>query len=329
MKRIGIAVALFASTFAIHAQLPFEAVVSGYNSLCGAVPVPDMPVVQWFNPDRTDFGFGQEFAVASGDGLRVFALKSGADLRVVQLQPDGSETPFFTLAGYEATGITQAADGRLFVSAQQGASGFLIVISPAGTLQSIHSMTPVVRSGLFSILATIAVGPDGCTIYYANATGVARTNGCTGAALPQYVTLGGTIRDIYPLANGNVLVAADGNVHLFDPAGALLRTIALTAYGYSAAMAAGQVALSAGGTVLWIAAVSECSFDVDPDDSNELLRVAFSDGRELSRDGLAVNFPAGLVIGPAAATAIPTASEWGLLLAAIAIAAAGAIALRR
>ena len=326
MRRLGLAVALFAIAFVARAQQPFEAVVSGYSSLCNAVPVPDFGVVQWFNPDRTDFGFSDPFAIAY-DGLRVFGLQDfGTDLRILQLLPDGTEHLFVTIAGYEPTGITAAINGRVFVTAQQSGSDFLLVISPAGVLEATYPLTPVV---LNPPRATIAVGSDGCTIYYANATGIARINGCTGAALPQYVTLGGTIRDIFPLANGNVLVAADGNVLLFDAAGTLLRTIPLISYGYSPAMVVGQVALNAEGTILWIAAASECSFDTAPGDSNELLRVAFSDGRELSREGLALNYPPGLVIGPAAATAIPTVGEWGLLLVTIAIAAAGALALRR
>jgi hypothetical protein len=303
------------------AQQPFEAVVSGFDAICGAITAPDLPVVQWFTPDRTDFGLLDPFAVASGDGLRVLGLASTVPgMRIVRLEPDGSETPFFASNLYSPRSITQASNGRVFVGAVQGPAPVLLVISSTGVLETVYSVP--------SEMSVLAVGPDGCTLYYANALGVGRFNGCTGVPMTPYVTTlplpSTTVRDIYPLPDGNVLIAVNDRVELRDPSGAVIRTILLSTYGYGPDVVAGQVAASADLSALWIVATSEC----EADEVSDLLRIAMADGRELSRRSLMASIVTGLIIGTAGAVAVPTATDIGLLLIGMIIAGAGVLVLR-
>lgn len=303
------------------AQQPFEAVVSGYIGICGAITAPDEPVIQWFTPDRTDLGLLEPFAVASGDGLRVLGLASSIPgLRVVRLEPDGTETPFFASNLYTPRSIAQASNGRVFVGAFQGPAPVLLVISSTGVLETVYPVP--------SEMSVLAVGPDGCTLYYANALGIGRFNGCTGLPMTPYVTTlpqpAFTVRDIYPLPDGNVLVAVNDRVELRDPSGAVIRTILLSTYGYGPTVVAGQVAASADLSALWIVATSECSSD----EISDLLRIAMSDGRELSRRPLTASLVTGLIVGTAGAVAVPTATDLGLLLIGMMIAGVGVFVLR-
>lgn len=305
-----------------QAQQSFEAVFSGYLRPCITITAPDYAAVQWFNPDRTDISVTGPFAVASADGRRVFGVSDplpGIAFQVSEIFPNGGQTPFFTLAGYEAGSITQAADGRLFVAARLGVgpAWFLVVISAAGAQEAIH---PIPTPGEVGI---IAVGSDGCTIFYTQEGVIQRMNGCTGAALTPFAAVAAS--DVYPLPNGQVLVGRDDQVVVYSAAGAVLRTIGLGSYGFAPGSEVIQVALGPDQQTLWIAAIPGC--DLEGEVPGQLLRVSFATGAELAREPLAeVRLGTGLVIG-LNAVAVPLAGTTVLLFFALTLAGAAVFVL--
>jgi hypothetical protein len=230
-------------------------------------------------------------------------------LTIVEIRPDGTQVPFYTGPQSGGLGMAVAASGTVFVSTG-GVTPQLVRISPEGVLEATYP---------FSGSNHLAVAPDGCTILYSFGMSlIRRINGCTGAVLPDFAP-SEWIHDIEVLPDGQVLVATDSFVRLYTAAGALVRTVAsLAAYGLND-NTADAVAVRDG--VLAIAAVDGCQAD-----ESVLLRVDFSDGTELSREGLQLTTARGLVLG-ASVPGVPTLGEMALALLAFALAAAGALAL--
>jgi hypothetical protein len=154
------------------------------------------------------------------------------------------------------------------------------VISPAGVLEASYPMPEA------SVDTSLAVGDDGCTVYYFTYDRMRRMNGCTGAVLPDFLIppSPSNIFDVDPLPNGQVLVAIDDRVDLFDAAGTFVRTVAsLSSYGLEG-WTVGQVIADASLSQVWLTK-SGC------DAEGELLRVSFANGAELSRLQLNINTP--------------------------------------
>lgn len=296
---------------AAMAQQNFDAVVSGVDVFGGCFILPySESVVQWVNPLRVEYGDVE--MVASADGRRVLALMRANPLRIVEIRPDGSQLPFFNGQADTPSGVsmTIASNGRVFVSTAS-VTTVLARISAAGVLEATYPLPG----------SNIAVGPDGCTIYYFTSNGIIRRmNGCTGAALPDFATPAGAVEDIEVLPSGQVLVSAGTQVSLYDTTGALVRVVAdLNSYGLTDRYA---TAIAERGGVLFIAAVDPCdaAFSV-------LLRVGLADGSEISREELFMTNANAIVIN-AAALAIPTLGEVAFALLVFALAAAGALMLK-
>jgi hypothetical protein len=313
LKKLLLVVMLVLPTIA-KAQTPFEAAVAGTEFLC-AVGTPFVTqAAQWFNPD---FRANGPFAIASGDGLRVVGLsRQGGGFRVERYPAPWAPATIFTNTTHFPVDMTQAPGGRIFVTAIDGPDAALFVLSSAGALEATHPLAEAPR---------IAAGPDGCTLYtwddFAGGT-IGRVNGCTGAALAPFATFSETIRDVFPIGDGSALVVAGQSVHVVNEAGVPVPTLDLTDYGVTDDDESIQIALSAD-RVLYVA-VSGCL------NGARLIRIAFDTSVELSRRE---NFGAyqtinSLVVGPASVAGVPALDTMGLLLATIALAAAGWFVLR-
>jgi hypothetical protein len=318
IRRLPIAVVLLVASAALGQQ-PFEAVASG-TQISGCLIVPTVrPLVQWFRPDRIDdSAFPGVAAIASGDRQRVLALLVSTPLRVVELRSDGTRTPFYTGGpGTSADVIAVAATGRVFAMSE----ATLTVLSPAGALEATHAVPNLGVNAL-------AVAPDGCTLYYQSGydPAIKRVNGCTGAALPDFGAAIDAVYDMHVLRNGQLLVAVDRLVWLYDTNGASLRPVAfLPTYGLGA-FRAQQIATGDRDEVLWIAATTLCDDDQVP---SHLLRVSLADGKLLSARPLDLDTASGLVIGTIDFPAdVPAAGTAGLLALTMTI-AAGAVRVLR
>jgi len=302
-----VAVVLAAPTS--EAQQPFGAVVSGGDASAGCYIIPIVQeVVQWYDLDRTDYD-DDVMMIGSADGRRVLALLFGDPMRIVEIRPDGSQVPFYSGSPGLGGSMAVASNGTVFVAAG-GPAPSLARISPAGTLEATYPLTT----------DNIAVGPDGCTIFYRTGlSDIGRINGCTGAALPDFAALT-WINDVEVLSDGQVLVSSESQVALYDASGAFVRIVAdLSSYGLGDR---GADAITVRGGVLYLAAVDGCSTA-----NSLLLRIAFSDGTEISRTPLDMTYATAIVVGAAGVT-IPTLGEVALALLAFALAAGGALALK-
>ena len=339
MRRIGFVVALLAIAFATRGQQPqpFQAVVAGRFSFCGFANIPDPPLIQWFEPDVTYAPWQYPFAAASADGRIVYGLfqSSSTQLQIVVARPDGTQTIVGSINNNVPRGnLTQAPNGRFFFAAAPYAPPFdyptvIVVMSTAGVVEAIHLLNDAVHPAQIGV--RIAIGPDGCTLYYANATGVGRFDACTGTPMAQFLSLNGTIRDVFPAAGGDVLVAIDRRVDWYNSGGTLLRSVSLDSYGIGPEYRASQVALNTDHSEVWFTTTRECEQETFEEDQAppELLRISTSTGAAVTRRRIALQYPNSLIIGTAHFPYAPTASTAGLLAIAIAIAAAGLIALRR
>lgn len=290
------------------AQQAFDVVVSGGDASGGCFILPiSQSVVQWYDPDRID---NDDVSwIASADGRRVLAVLPGSPLRIVEIRPDGTQVPFYSGAPAFGMSMAIASNGTVFV-AVGGVSPALVRISPAGTLEATYPLTT----------DNIAVGPDGCTIYYRTGAGdIGRINGCTGAALPDFAALT-WISDLEVLSDGQVLVSWGSQVDLYDASGAFVRVVAdLSAYGLSDHE---TDAIAVHGGVLFVAALDRCAAS-----NSLLLRVALSDGSEILRAPLEMTSASAIVVN-AAALAIPTLGEVAFALLVLALAAGGAFVLK-
>jgi len=271
---------------------------------------PDHAVaVQWYTPNLIEYE--NVVAIASGDGRRVFALVSGAPVEIVEIRPDGSEIPFYQGSpGSAAISMAIASDGHMFL-ANGGPTSALMRISPAGVLEGSYPLTS----------DNIAVGADGCTIYYRTGSNdIRRINGCTGAALPDFANGLLWINDFLELPDGQVLVASGDQVNLYDATGMFVRTVAsLASYGLENRDAH---AITVRNGVLFIAATDWCVVE-----DSVLLAIALSNGDELSRRPLAMT-SARAIVAAANGPTIPTLSEMALALLAFVLAAGGALVLK-
>jgi hypothetical protein len=291
----------------VQAQQSFEVVVSGWDigDACHITPI-STPVVQWHNPNALN---SDDVVSIATDGRRVYGLINGTPLRVVELRPDGSQIPFYTGTPF-GKDIAAASDGRVFVS-RGGAPNTLLRISASGVLEATY---PVSASD-------IEVGSDGCTIYYVGPSSsmvIHRMNGCTGAALPDFATTP-YVYDFEVLPDGQVLVASETEVRLYDASGSFVRVVGdLDSYGLG-----GNIAdeIAARGGIVYIAAPNWCDAA-----SSVLLRIALSDGAELARTSLRMNSADSIALAASGPT-IPTLSEMALALLAFVLAAGGAFML--
>lgn len=306
--RVSLLLLLLAVAPFAEAQQKFDAVVAGHDIAGGCFIVPfSHDLVQWYQPNAV---YAREVVtIGSADGRRVLALMYGNPLTIVEIRPDGTQVPFYTGLQPGGVGMAVAANGTVFVSVS-GMTPELVRISPAGALEASYP---------FPGSNHLAVAPDGCTVLYSSGPSlIRRINGCTGAALPDFAAVD-FINDIEMLPDGQVLVASESFVRLYTAAGVLVRTVAsLAAYGLDEHT---TDAVAVRGGVLVIAAVHFCTAA-----ESALLRVDFSDGTELAREGLQLTTARGLVLG-ASVPGVPTLGEMTLALLAFALAAAGALAL--
>lgn len=302
MKRCLLLLLLAATS--VQAQQPFEAAVSG-DSVHGCYILPvSFSGVEWIDPDRletpTDIAM-----IASRDGQTVYAVLKGPGARIVKVEADGTRTPFFQDPASSAWALDVGPDGRLFVAMFIAGTYQLGVISPAGVFETSYPMPGA------SYSTSLAVADDGCTVYYFGYSGMRRINGCTGAVLSDFlIPPPGTssVRDVDPLPNGQVLVAIDDRVDLYDAAGTLIRTVAsLPSYGLTLPEV-GQVIADNHGSQVWLTA-SGC------DSQGQLLRVSFSTGAELSRREIELNTPTALILGAARTNDLPIGNGALLILA--------------
>jgi hypothetical protein len=288
------------------AQQPFDIVLSGAlaPAVCRITPIVT-PAVEWIGPGRVDAQDVQQ--IASADGRRVFGIKE--DTRIFVLTPDGEEQLFFAgIPGQLGLGLAVASSGRVFARMRSGLATSLAVISPTGVLENTYPVPEF----------DFAADPDGCTLFFSKENGVGRMNGCTGAPLPDLIAMP-DVREIVALADGQVLVATWSSVVLVSASGSIVRTVAtLDTYGLGDKFV-GQIA--ARGDSLWIAVPDLCA------NQTMLLQVSLTDGAELSRREVELDFVNAIVIGAISAP-IPTVSEWALLALAAALAAGGAVVLR-
>lgn len=311
-------VAIVAIPGLVSAQtFPFEAVVAGSSNPCGGITTPiPFDFTEWFlQPGESIVWRGPSFAVASGDGRTVLGLRTSGltGLQVVKLDEPFISTVFYENSDYRPTALAQASNGRVFVVGSQGAVQTLLVISATGVLEATYPIASAYQ---------LAVGPDGCTLYFGNQ----RMNGCTGAPMTPFTSLATPIHDVYPLPDGTALVAAGSSVHLVNAAGTVIRTIPLSAYGFGPARFAAQVALRTDGT-LYVVVQQDC--EQPGGDLAVLLRIAFDSGVELFREEVEHEGPiSSLVLGTATPIAVPAASDIGLLLIGMVIAGAGVLVLR-
>ncbi|HEV7764936.1 MAG TPA: hypothetical protein VGQ76_08050 [Thermoanaerobaculia bacterium] len=301
----------------VWAQQPrFEAVVAG-QSVFGCMILPlSTPTVDWFTPDAHSIEPQPNSIrdLASSPGRPVYAVAGG---KIFTIQPDGTRALFFDSAT-SLQAVTVASNGRIFARA----ATTLSVISSAGVLEATHALP--------SALGMIAVANDSCTIYYDTfGPQIGRINGCTGVVLPDFPPMLSSFMDLHPLPNGNVLIATDSAIVLYDVSGSVIRTIATTAdYSLSDVYSFQQVAASPDSQTLYIAAMNWCGDTPGP--SSLLLTALMEDGSEQSRREMPnTNAALALVVGSASFAGVPTTSETALLILALVLAFGGAFILKR
>lgn len=317
MRNLLIAL-LFLPLAAAAQDQPFEAVVSGHQTFgCLIIPIIDSRI-QWFTPDRVESSptIGP---IATGDHERVFAIiqQNPPSVRVMQVEPDGTRTPFFEgLPGAFASAIAVAPSGRVVVT--YGSPVNVAVISAGGALEATYALPGALQ------FPAIAIGPDNCTLYYTKAGSVGRFDVCTGTALPDFIA--GSFLDIEALPNGQVLLSSGDQVFLYDAGATLIREVAeLSDYGFANEVLAEQIALDPEGVTLYVTANAGC--DAEP---NRLLTISFAAGELLSNRQLEINRPSSLVVGTLEGLSdVPAAGTAALGFLAITLAFAAIWLLRR
>jgi hypothetical protein len=243
----------------------------------------------------------------------VFAL---ADSNVVTLQPDGTRSVF--IAGVSGDSLAIAPTGRAFV----GGGSQVAVYSPSGVSEGSHALPGRALSS-----AVLAVGADGTTVYYEKPASIGRIDGITGEVLTDFAPMDSYVHDIFPLPNGQLLVARQFLVVLHDVNGAVVRTVAdLRSYGFDPddLFGAHQIATTPDGQNLWIAAMPECGSGAT------LLKVSLATGAKRSRRSVEeISSANGLVVGNAVTADLPLASPPTFLALALVLACTGALLLRR
>lgn len=302
---------LLVPALAAQQEVRFEAVMTG-RAVFGCMILPiTYSVVQWVSPNQSQTGLTNDVrSVTSASGLPVYALRDGD---IVTIEPNGTHT--LILAG-SFHALTVTPGGRFF--ALSGSN--LSVITSAGVVEATYPLPGLSAPDL------IAVASDECTIYYRRGSAIGRFNGCTGAALSDFMAIDPwDLFDIYPLPNGQVLVAKGLTVDLHDASGTLIRTVAsVVDYGFEALVYVPyQIATTPDGQVLWMAILQGC------EEMGSLVRVDMRDGRELSRVDAEMSTANGLVIGNATTAGIPTTSNVALLALTIALAFSALFLLRR
>lgn len=318
--RLGPLLLLLFVTLGTQAQQPFRAALSGRDTRgCSIIPI-SFRHLEWF-PTRVEFATNVAYIAADGND-RVFGLLLGppaSGLRIVRVQPDGTQTPFYQDLDAIALSFAVTRDGRVYVPLRTGGSFFLAVISPAGVLEATHPL-PITEHPY-----STAVAYDGCTVFFTDfgSTTISRFNACTGTPLSNLV-VAAPVQDVEPLANGQILLAQNQNANLYDANGVFIRTAAsLPTYGYfvHGEEFIGQLAVDSSMADLWLT-VSGC------DITGELLRVQFNSGSEMSRADISLNEPNALVLSSVnAATSDVPLSPNALLLLAVALAAVAVLRL--
>jgi hypothetical protein len=315
--RLWIAIALL-TTFApaVYPAQPFHVAMSGYQTgFCGIQPgvIVNGPVYWLGGPDRFRGDLDPEIdKIASADGQRVLGLERTytSETRLLELSPDGSSRVFFDgLKGYGRFSFAVAKSGHVFVAiADQLNRSSIAVIAPGGTLEAIYPL---------QVGGELAVANDGCTVLFAKPGGIGRVNACTGAALADYLATTDDIFDIQVVPDGDVLVAANHSVALYDASGAFVRQVVNLRDSYPQ-----EIAIGPGDQTLWIATGDSCS-------DAELLRVSTINGQEISRRFIGnFNNVTGLVIGAAVPASVPTLQPFALALIAAGLAVFGALVIR-
>lgn len=269
----------------------------------------------WINPDVIQPN-GPVF-LASAGGSEVFGV-SGR--RIMGVTLNGVETLFELPARQFGTAMAVSSSGSIFVATLQPGTSRLVVVSTAGTLMATH-LLPASTPVLSMVLAS-----DGCTLFYAHGTAIRRIDGCTGTPLADFAVAPDRVTDLFPIAGGDLLVAAGKDVLLYDSSGALVRVVAtISTYVNDDEYFPGQIALADDGETLWMTGDSYCYSGTRR--PAPLLRIALATGEELWRRELTTNLNFSLILGTPAAV-IPTAHPIVLALIALLLGVAGLVALR-
>lgn len=298
-----------------QAQQPFRAALSGrFISGCNFLPMSEVRL-EWLGPDRLEDPTNVR-QIASGVDDQVLALLFGPGLTIVRIQPSGTQTPFYQDPAATAEVFTVGRDGRVYVPLHNGVSFVLAVISPAGVLEATHPIA------LPQHPTDVAIADDGCTLFILENFGSTfrRFNACAGGFLPD-IFPGLQANDVQPLPGGQVLLAQERNVNLYDANGVFIRTVAsLPSYGLNDVLV-GQIATLRTSADLWIH-TSAC------DSTGVLLRVSLENGTLISRRDTSLNTPNALVIGSvnAATSDVPLGPN-ALLLLAVSLAAVAVLRL--
>lgn len=212
----------------LSAQVP-DVVVVG-ETACPITCPSRFYQVEWFGPT-----YGHHLdpnlykSVESAPGGRLYALRPAAPSRVVEISPDGSYTPRTAgLAGFQLHDLTVARDGAFHVLASEGLAhaGRILSFDPAGNLVATRNLAVSANDD-----HRIDLAADQCTLFYTAGalTTIRRINVCSGAALPDFVTVpGGEIADLRVLPDGGLLVIDfSRGVIRFNAAGVETRTYPL------------------------------------------------------------------------------------------------------
>jgi outer membrane protein assembly factor BamB len=304
------------------AATSFSAAISGYHTGgCGFLAFPlYTPSLEWaISPGGSTVPrFSDDIqTIDSADGENVFGIlrTSNAGLRIVRVMlgdaplHNAREDFFDGLPGYYGGALAVAKSGRVFakVSVPGPLNAHLAVISSAGSLERLLDL-PISTGNL-------AVGNDGCTIYYADGVFIRRLNACTDVSLPLFSNFGQTVTDLAVLSTGNVLVLTERSLVELSGDGTLVRTFAVQGLN-PIEYQLNAVSVSSDEAVVAIAAMRGC------ESRGQIIALAFADGRELWRQETSyISTATGLVVGAGAAAAIPTLSGTVFLLLAATLAA--------
>jgi hypothetical protein len=285
-SRAQLAVLALVLVFAPNAQSAgaFSAVVSGYRDAgCFLLAFPVYrPSLEWVLslgrftvPSLAD----DIEAIDSADGDAVYGIvRDSPGLRIVRLLPgeaslhDAPQDVFDGMPGSAGQAIAVAKGGRIFASVRMPAPpSQLAVISRDGYLERLVELPDTAGS--------IAVGADGCTVYYADRKSIRRLNACSGEPLPLLATLPNDVTDLAILSTGNVLASTWQDLMELGVDGLVIRTFPRPlvtrgefVYGYLDA-----IAVSPDETTIGIAKMRGC------EDAGVVIGLAFSDGHELWR----------------------------------------------
>lgn len=280
MRVLALLLTFLAGTTAL--SQPYDSVVAGRGDLCRWIAPLLSHSLEWTGGGPFVLN-GDVIVVAPGPGGRIFAAvhRFPSAFAIVELRPDGSQTPISTNVPGSALAMVVDAAGSVYVLTRSA----VVAVDPSGTVRATH---PTMEVDWGEERTAIDLAADQCTLYIASGDlTVSRLNVCTGAPLGNFVTLHRELAyAVRVLPDGDVLVSTDGRLARFDANGT-----PVASYAFPAALQwpGRALMLRDGGSRLLVGQAADCQLG---DFLGGWLSVVdLNTGQFLSSTRLRVEFP--------------------------------------